>query len=153
MKIVLNASFINLLSEDSSILRKKWMVSLRSQFKDLTFGGIKELGDLLIKETNAFEKGSYAFINLENTSLIQSDKNVITEQGFTLFGDVKESRSALLLDNYEKEPYILEMENNAKREEELKAEILAMISKENQNAFQDKLNELELLMIKKGFAH
>ena len=152
MKIVLNASFMESKNYTPSILRKKWMSILRHQFPFLTFGSVKALANIFFGEDGSSFEKPYIFVEIDQIDFSKEEKDALTEQAYPLYGEIKESWSAIMLDNEEKEA---ELSAHDKRHEEielLKAEMLAMIPEDLRSSFSEKLEQVLMLNAQNNMA-
>jgi len=147
MKIVLNASFIESKNYTPSILRKKWMSVLRHQFPFLTFGSVKALANIFFGEDGSSFEKPYIFVEIDEVGLSEEEKKKLIEEAFPLYGEIRESWSAIMLDNEEKESELSARDKRHEEIEMLKAEMLAMIPDDQKNAFSEKFEQLVMLNI------
>lgn len=152
MKIALNASFMKSENYTPSIFRKKWMSVLRHQFPFLTFGSVKALANILFGEDGSSFEKHYIFVEIDEVGLSKEEKKTLTEEAFPLYGEIRESWCAIMIDDQEKES---ELSGRDKRYEEielLKAEMLAMIPEDLRSLFSEKLEQVLMLNAQNNMA-
>lgn len=152
MKIILNASFIESKNYTPSILRKKWMSVLRHQFPFLTFGSVKALANIFFGEDGSSFEKLYIFVEIDEVCLSEEEKKKLIEEAFPLYGEIRESWSAIMLDNEEKEAELSARDKRHEEIELLKAEMLAMIPEDLRSSFSEKLEQVLMLNAQNNMA-
>lgn len=147
MKIILNASFMSSEDHTPSIRRKKWMSVLRHRHPYLTFGSVKALADIFFGKDGSCFKKPYVFVEIDEIGLSQEEKESLIEQSPPLYGEIKESWYAILLDSYDKQPKVSARDKRHEEIELLRAQMLAMVPDDQKNAFSEKLEQLVMLNI------
>jgi len=152
MKIALNASFMKSENYTPSILRKKWMSVLRHQFPFLTFGSVKALANILFGEDGSSFKKHYIFVEIDEVGLSEEEEKTLIEEAFPLYGEIRESWSAIMIDNHEKEPELSARDKRHEEIELLKTQMLAMVSEDQKDIFCEKLEQLLILNVQNNIA-
>ncbi|MDI6976179.1 hypothetical protein [Serratia sp. Se-RSBMAAmG] len=147
MKIALNASFMKSENYTPSIFRKKWMSVLRHQFPFLTFGSVKALANIFFGEDGTSFEKPYIFVEIDEVGLSKEEKKTLIEEAFPLYGEIRESWSAIMLDSYEKEPKFSARDKRHEEIELLKAQMLAMVPEDEKDIFSEKLEQLLMLNV------
>lgn len=153
MKFVITGSFLDQNITDINLLRKKWMLKVRSGYgRNLDMKSVKYLADILFDKTDGLKKAKHVEMDFSELELPEQEMSIIEEISNVLikreFSDSNPDNPPFLLDMSNKYGFDTTMESPfeeaQKKEDELKAQILLAIPDNDKERVTKLLKELVL---------